>query len=263
MGPLARLRADLSAGKNLEIYVTALIALVVGVLGVFDLVEPKVVGAATLATLALVAVNALGPRHQVAELDRRVEELGRLVEAGLPGGELLSEEVKDLHARVAHAGDIRLAGVTLNRTIRSYVDELGKALERGASVKVLVIDPSGPVPEEAARRSTIPGQPDVFEHRARSTLYVLRDLPAPRERLEVRLLPFTPAFMMILLDPADDDGVIHVELGSHRSPHAAPGFLLTGRRDHHWCRHFTAEFDRLWEVAREITDADWHPAHHP
>ncbi|MEV1172365.1 hypothetical protein [Nonomuraea sp. NPDC049784] len=60
MAPLKRLRADLSTGKNLEICLTALIALVVGVLGVFDIVDTKVVGAATPATLALVTVNALG-----------------------------------------------------------------------------------------------------------------------------------------------------------------------------------------------------------
>ncbi|MEV0386931.1 hypothetical protein [Nonomuraea sp. NPDC050643] len=256
---LERLRADLSTGKNLEIYLTACIALVVGVLGVFDRVEPKVVGAATLATLALVAVNALGPRHQVAALERQVAELNRLLESKLAGDGFLSSDNKDLKERVLRANDIRFAGVTLSRTIRAYVDDLQRSLERGATVKILVIDPTGTVPEEAARRSTIPDQPDVFEHRVRSTLYVLRDMHT-KERLEVRLLPFLPAFGMLMLDAGDDDGVIHVELGTHRSPGRDPGFTLNGRRDHHWCRHFRAEFDRLWEVAREVTDADWYPA---
>ncbi|MGW3344797.1 hypothetical protein ACWDA3_15900 [Nonomuraea rubra] len=262
MRPLARLRADLATGKNLEIYLTAAIALVVGVLGVFDLVDAKVVGAATLATLALVAVNALGPRHQVADLEKRVAELSRLLEAGMPGGDFLSGDTKEFDARISRSLDLRFAGVTLNRTMRSYVNDLHKALERGASVKVLLIDPAGPVPEEAARRSTIPDQPDVFEHRVRSTLYLLRDLPV-RERLEVRLLPFVPAFMMFALDAGDEDGLVHVELGGHRSPGPTPGFTLSNRRDHQWCRYFVAEFDRLWEVAREVTDTDWYPARHP
>ncbi|AQZ65766.1 unnamed protein product [[Actinomadura] parvosata subsp. kistnae] len=259
MRPWARLRADLGAGKNLEIYLTAAIALVVGVLGVFDLVDTKVVGAATLATLALVAVNALGPRHQVAGLAKQVAEL---VRTGMPGEDFLAGGMKRFDERVAHAHDLRFAGVTLNRTMRSYVNDLRKALERGASVKVLLIDPTGSVPEEAARRSTIPDQPDVFEHRARATLYLLRDLPA-REGLEVRLLPFAPAFMVFLLDPGDDDGLVHVSMSSHRSPGPAPGFTLSTRRDHVWCPYFTAEFDRLWEVARDVTDADWYPARHP
>ncbi|MGR6922734.1 hypothetical protein ACU635_51490 [[Actinomadura] parvosata] len=262
MRPWARLRADLGAGKNLEIYLTAAIALVVGVLGVFDVVDTKVVGAATLATLALVAVNALGPRHQVAGLEQQVAELARRVEAGLPGGDFLTDEPKGLGARIGRAHDTRLAGVTLNRTVRSYAADLRRALERGARVKVLVIDPTGPVPEEAARRFTIPDQPDVFEHRVRSTLYVLRDLPA-KERLEVRLLPFVPAYTLFMLDPEDDDGLVHVELGSHRSPTPLPGFTLSTQRDHVWCRYFAVEFDRLWGLARDVTDADWYPARHP
>ncbi|MFI7614067.1 hypothetical protein ACIBP6_22825 [Nonomuraea terrae] len=259
MGPLKRLRQDLATGKNLEIYVTALIALAVGVLGVFDAVNPKVVGAATLATLALVAVNALGPRHQVADLESRVAELSRQLERSLAGGDFLSKDRESLSGRVGRADDIRFAGVTLSRTVRRYADDLRQALERGASVKVLMIDPVGAAPEEAARRSTVPDQPDVFESRVRSTLYVLRDLRA-HDGLEVRLLPLVPAFGLLMLDPGDDDGIVYVELGTHRSPGNDPAFTLSPRRDHAWCRHFGAEFDRLWEVSREVTDADWHPA---
>ncbi|MEV0620951.1 hypothetical protein AB0I81_47030 [Nonomuraea sp. NPDC050404] len=262
MRPLARLRADLGTGKNLEIYVTALIALVVGALGVFDIVNPKVVGAATLATLALVAVNALGPRHQVADLERQVGDLGRMVEAKLSAQNFLSEGSKELTTRVARANDIRFVGITLNHTVRAYVDMLQQRLERGASVKVLLIDPTGTVPEEAAKRSLVPDQQDVFQHRVRSTFYILRDLRL-KGRLEVRLLPFVPAYLMVILDPADDDGLVHVELGIHRSPGPSPGFTLASHHDHAWVRYFMAEFDRLWEAAREVTDADWHPTQRP
>lgn len=256
MRPLQRLRADFSSGKNLEIYLTAAIALVVGVLGVFSIVKPEIVGAATLATLALVAVNALGPRHQVADLESRVADLNRLVEAKLAGDSFLTTERKGLDERVARAGDIRFAGVTLSRTVRAHVDDLRKALGRGASVRVLLIDPKGTVPEEAARRSTISDHSDVFEHRVTSTIYLLQDL---KEAIEVRFMPFVPAFGLVLLDADDDDGVIHVELGTHSAAGRDPVFTLTPRRDHFWFEHFKAEFDRMWEVSREATEDDWRP----
>ncbi|MET8985977.1 hypothetical protein ABZW49_11055 [Nonomuraea wenchangensis] len=103
---------------------------------------------------------------------------------------------------MGRARDLRLAGVTLSRTVRGHVEELRKALERGATVKVLLIDPSGGVPEEAARRSTIDGRGEVFEHRVTSTLHLLEG-------------------------------------------------TVTRRRDHFWFEHFTAEFDRMWEVSRK------------
>lgn len=65
---LRRVRHDLSSGENLEIYVTALLSLTLAVLGALDVAGGKVLAAATLATLALLAGGLLGSRRQVAEL---------------------------------------------------------------------------------------------------------------------------------------------------------------------------------------------------
>lgn len=252
---LDRLRADLSTGKNLEIYLTALIALAVGVLGVVDAVGSQVVGAATLATLALIAVNALGPRHQVADLETQVVQLNRLVQEKISGqvaaDDFLVTDRRELDAQIARANDIRLVGVTLSRTIRNHVGDLEHRLLRGASVKVLLIAPDGTATQEAARRSTIPDHPEVFENRVKATLDLLRHLAdVPGGSLEVRFMSFVPAFGLALIDPEGDDGIIHVELGTHRSPGPDPVFTLSARRDHRWYQHFHAEFDRMWEVSR-------------
>ncbi|MEV6945671.1 hypothetical protein AB0N07_27490 [Streptomyces sp. NPDC051172] len=69
---LRRLRGDLSAGENLELYVTALLSLTLAVLGVFDVAGGKVLAAATLATLALLAGSLLGSRRQIADLAAEV-----------------------------------------------------------------------------------------------------------------------------------------------------------------------------------------------
>ncbi|GGO66036.1 DUF5919 domain-containing protein [Nonomuraea cavernae] len=260
---LARLRADLSTGKNLEIYLTALIALVVGVLGVFDVVDTKVVGAATLATLALLAVNALGPRHHVAELESRIMRLNELVEKRIAGevaaDAFLATTRQGLEQRIVRADDIRIAGVTLNRTIRNHVGELENRLRRGASIKVLLIDPDGTAPLEAARRSTIPDRPEVFEHRIKSTIDLLRHLagtPDVPGRIEVRFMSFVPAFGLVLIDVDSDDGIIDVELGTHRSPGPDPVFTLRARHDHRWYQHFHAEFERMWQVSRPASATD-------
>ncbi|MET9899038.1 hypothetical protein [Streptomyces sp. NPDC006446] len=64
---LRRVRADLSAGLDLEIYVTALLSLTLAVLGALDAVSGKTLSSATLATLALLARCLLGSRRQVGE----------------------------------------------------------------------------------------------------------------------------------------------------------------------------------------------------
>ncbi|MFD1116953.1 hypothetical protein [Sphaerisporangium aureirubrum] len=261
-----RLRGDLAGGRNIEIYVTASIAAVVGVLGVFDLVGPKVVGAATLATLGLLAVNALGPRHQVAGLEARVSALTRLVQERIAGevsaDAFLATDKKDLEREIGGADDIRIAGVTLSRTVRTHIGDLQRRLMSGATVRVAIIDPATSTPHEAARRSTIPDDPQIYEHRLKPTIDLLRHLaatPSSTGRLEVRFMPFVPAFGLTLIDPDTEEGRIHVDLYSHRSPGPDPVFTLAARRDRRWYEHFHAEWERLWEVSRPPAPGDGFP----
>lgn len=260
---LDRFRGDLVTGKNLEIYVTASIAAVLGVLGVVDLVSPKVVGAATLATLGMLAVNALNPRHQVADLESQVSALSELVREKIAGevsaDAFLATGKKDLEDELSTATDICIAGVTLSRTIRNHIGDLERRLMNGASIKVVLIDPATTTSQEAARRSTIPDDPQIYEHRLKPTIDLLRHLaatPSATGQVEVRFMPFVPAFGLTLIDPETQQGRIHVDLYSHRSPGPDPVFTLTAQRDHRWYQHFHAEFQRIWEVSRPPSAAD-------
>ncbi|NUT42878.1 MAG: hypothetical protein HOV86_23125 [Thermoactinospora sp.] len=262
-----RLRSDLATGRNLEIYVTAAIALGVGVLGVAGAVDGAVVSAATLATLALLAVSALGPRQQADELKEQVTQLNRLVQEKISGNvsaeAFLTTTRADLEAQVAHAHDIRLSGVTLSRTVRNLVGQLESRLMRGASVKVLLIDSTPEVLDQAAKRSTIPDHPEVFGHRVRGTMDMLRHLatvPGATGSLEVRLMRFVPAFGVVLIDPDGADGVLHVELGTHSSGGPDPVFTLSAQKDPRWFRHFSGEFDRMWAASRPAAVEDGFPA---
>jgi hypothetical protein len=91
------------------------------------------------------------------------------------------------------------------------------------------------------------------EHRLRPTIDLLRHLaatPSASGQVEVRFVPFAPAFGLTLIDPESGQGRIHAGLYSHRSPGPDPVFTLSAQRDHRWYRHFHAEFTRIWEVSR-------------
>jgi hypothetical protein len=119
---LRRAWSDLAAGSNVEIYATTLVSLVLALLSVFDVVAPSVVAAATLATLALLALSTLGSRHQVQDLRRSIDTLtaavNNAVPDDLPVHRFLAVKAPDLHDELRGAGDIRLVGVTLGRTVR-------------------------------------------------------------------------------------------------------------------------------------------------
>lgn len=256
---LRRLRADLSAGQNLEIYTTALLSLVLAVLGVLGKVGGEVLAAATLATLALLAGGMLGSRRQVAELTAEVRARGR---GEVRAEDFLGTDKVDLIEHVRAAQDICIVGVTLSRTLRNLVDELQRRALAGAVIKVALMDPEGSAPEEAARRSTIPDRAEMYRNRLRSSVDLLRELvgtPGTGGRVEVRFLSFVPAFGLLLIDPQRPGGRIHVDIYSHSSASGDAVFTVLPHRDDHWFRHFRTEFDSVWEHGRPAGASDGFP----
>ncbi|WP_117211833.1 DUF5919 domain-containing protein [Allorhizocola rhizosphaerae] len=243
-------------GRNLELYLTAGLALVISVLGLLDIVDTPVVAAATLGTLALVALSALNSRHQVAELQSDVDELARLVRngEGIPSADLLLTPSRSgIGLDISGATDLRLVGVTLNRTIRNLAGEMQRRLADGAHIRIALIDPDSQAPHEAARRSVIPDDAHIFHHRLTTAIDLLRELaatPRAKGRLEVRLLQFVPAFGLTLIDPDGHTGIIQVDLYSHRFLGPDPVLTLAIDREPHWYRHFALEFERIWDGGR-------------
>lgn len=247
---LRRVRADLLAGANLEIYTTALLSLVLAVLGALGAVGGEVLAAATLATLALLAGGMLTSRRQVAELTAEVRARGR---GEISAAEFLGRGKADLLEHVRAAQDIRIVGVTLSRTLRDLVDELQRRAVAGAVVRVALIDPAGPAPEEAARRSTTPDRAGMYRNRLLSSVDLLRELaetPGAQARVEVRFLDFVPAFGLVLIDAHQREGRIHVDLYSHGSASGDAVFTVLPHRDGEWFQHFRGEFDKVWEQGR-------------
>lgn len=257
---MRRALAELATGENLELYATVLLALALTVLGAFDVVSDKALAAATLATLALLATGTLVSR-------RRVEDLSELVRARqvseISAEAFFTKDKPALREQVRTARDTKILGVTLSRTIRNLIDELQQGVSAGAVIKVALIDLKTDAPAQAAARSTISHQPGVFDNRLRPTIDLLIELartPGAANRVEVRFLPFVPAFGLVLLDSQRANGRIYVDLYSHRSAGGDAVFTLTPHRDGQWYSHFEDEFERVWQVGRPADTSDGFPA---
>jgi hypothetical protein len=265
VGSWGRWRPGHTAGRDLDLYATFVIALVVGLLGVFNVVNSGIIAAATLATLALVSIGSLGTRRQVAALEaatRDLYEVVRTAGAGASADHYLSPSTSGLGVELRGASDIRLVGVSLSRTVRNNVGELERRLAKGAHVRIALIEPGSDAVGEAARRSTIPDTPEIFENRVRPTVDLLRQLAAgPRAtgRLEVRFLSFVPVFGLTMVDPDDEDGLIIVDIYAHRSAGPEPVLRLRPLRDARWYRHFQHEFERIWTHGRPVDASDGFP----
>jgi hypothetical protein len=108
--PLRWFVADLRAGRNLELYLTGTVALVVSVLSIAGVVDLGVVAAATLAVLALLAWSGLASRHELARLGVTVSRVLAEQAGELPAQRFFSAHMPGLADDVARARDIRLLG---------------------------------------------------------------------------------------------------------------------------------------------------------
>lgn len=254
-----QVRSDLSSGQNLEIYVTVLLALTLGLMGIFDVVDGRFIAAATLGTLGLLALSSLASRHQSMYLYTSVQSLtsvlNAVVSGDVPIDRFLAEKAPRLDDHIRAASDVRLLGVTLSRTVRDLVGTLDARLRAGASVRVIVIDPEGTAPVEAVARTVGVTSPEFYRPRITSTIEILSalaSLPGTSGGVEVRLLPYVPAFGMYVIDPEAAHGEIYVELYQHRSLEPNPCFALRAERDGRWFKFFVNQFDVLWQSARPL-----------
>ncbi|OIJ64033.1 hypothetical protein WN71_031905 [Streptomyces mangrovisoli] len=256
------MRSDLSTGKNLEVYVTMAVSGVLAVLGVVGTVSIPVLMAATLATLTLLAGSALGTRRHIDDLSQELRQRGS---DQVPATNYLSADRPGLPAEVATAQEIRVMGVTLARTLRNLYSVLEERVAAGAHVRIVLIDPETTAPLEAARRSTVSDRPDMFENRVRPSIDLLRVLAAGSSaagRVEVRLVPFVPAFGLVVLDGGGAAGRLYLDLYSHSSANGDAVLRLVPHRDEPWFGHYRAEFDRVWEHSRPVGPADGFPGRH-
>jgi hypothetical protein len=82
---LRRLGQDLVEGRNLEAYLTIVIALTLGLLGAFSIIQAQVVIAVILATLGLLALSTINSRGQIGGLHAQIAALSALVEQKVLG----------------------------------------------------------------------------------------------------------------------------------------------------------------------------------
>lgn len=249
------------SGTDVEAYITVVVALAVCVLNLVDVVDSKIVSAATLSILALLSFDAFTGRRLARRAESAVQELTRAVNGVRRSAphqvDLVTEPTT--WCGLDRARDVRLVGVTLARTVRSHLSELERCLAAGGTVRMVIIDPTSTAGSEAARRNGLPDGAEVFEHRLRPTIDLLRYLATRGQetgRLEVRCVPFVPSFGIVMVDPESTHGTVTVDVYSHRPGGREPSLALTPDGDPQWYRHFRSEFDQIWASARPLNIDD-------
>jgi len=212
-----------------------------------------------LAVLGLIAVSGLWERNrQLRRIEKLSEEsrdlVWRRVSGHVQAKDFFLNETKIADQVFSGATIIYLSGFTLTRTIRDHMQIFVNRLQYGATLRVMILDPTIDVlMEQTARRSLEFASTEYWRNRILATKRAVKGIAKEahyKGRVEIGYLPFVPSFGLVIIDPNQPQGVCFVEISHHKSVEESPLFRLKKVDDPYWFEFFVKQYDVLWASCR-------------
>ena len=122
---------------NIDIYITVIIAIVVSILGIFNIASVNHVMSAILGLIALISFSLLSNRNRATKMEKIIENLESsqdLAEKFLTSSYKTEEIIKDFKSSTS----TYLWGVNFIRTIPMLLDSIESSLKNGHSIKIIL-----------------------------------------------------------------------------------------------------------------------------
>ena len=255
MRVLRKALQDIRSGRNLDIYITIVIAIVTACLGVFGTVNQLIISSAVLATLALVSGSLLLNRREDEEIR---EALSRIEVASQISEKFFKREWNRtvLMKALPLAHDAFFWGMTLSRTVNDLDFAIEEGLRADLKVRILVMKFDSSSTRMAAFRNTRRQTKEQVDRLLYDTLSRLASIVCKsslEERLEVRWVDYLPPYTVIAINPYFPNGRVFVRLTSFRVPNETrPTFELTRAGDKVWFDFFVKQFESVWGEADTV-----------
>jgi len=232
---------EIKRGENVDLYVTVLVALSIAALNLLGLAPQSLIASITLTLLGLLAVSALGNRHQFEELrqsfTKSIDDI------------FLKEFPATLDEDFDSGKEIWLIGVTLRSLVAGKYIRLEEKLRKGHGIKILLVHPEGAAVEIASSRyyAEVNRDSNKTSSAIRDGLQTFCSLHkiAPNN-IEIRTIQNPLTFGAIAVDLESSSGVLYIEHFPFRTVSGAmPKFVLRVG-DGQWYEFFKREVYTIW-----------------
>ena len=160
-----------------------------------------------------------------------------------------------LDSQIAGAKSIELLGYNLKSLLQELREPLAKAIIRGASVRIILVDIESNATHEMFKQHSnrphllLPEWATGFEHIV-DIQKMLQGAPKLNGKFEVKVTDWIPSCNLIIFNSDDDNGLIKV--GIHtvtvRQPLTGRLSLILSKKDNsNAFEYFTKGFNMLWE----------------
>jgi hypothetical protein len=224
--------------KNLDIYLTIILSVIVSFLDLAGIVDEKAINTSILWVLAAIAVSLLRERWL------REEMISKLLFPERTWPDLEGE----MAIRLRQASKVKFVGVGPLGIVRRHKDELERILrrERG-KVFFIVVDP-----ESEAMKLVMQGRPENYNDGVLFLEEICKLFGAFIEsgRLQIKLINYIPSNIMALIDDDQENGIIFATQYSFNQVDPYRPSRLIARRERLWYSFFQREFESLWSAGK-------------
>ena len=236
--------------KNIDVYITIILAIVVSILGVLGIVESNAIMGAILALIALVSFSLLSNRNQVKKMEgiiKNIESSQDLAEKFLTDDYDRAELLKQFKDSTS----TYLWGLNFTRTIPLLLDSIENSLMKGHNVKILMIKPNSCASKMAELRSINQDESTI----SNVVVTNLNHLSKLQEKdytgkLEVKLIDYLPSTTIVVFNTNTTLGLMYLRLQTFRVQNERrPTFKLLKQSNKEWFKFYIQQFENVWENA--------------
>lgn len=211
-----------------------------------------------LTLVALLAIGELTQRYVLLEsIERRLTSLSSLsaaIASGHLGALFLKKRAQfpPFEERVRHAREVSILGISLQGLVSYHSGVFARKISEGALVRFIIMDPSSAACEAKACGLFSATEPGVLKSHIEHTISTIDHLrEGDGGNLRLRLTPHVPSVGIVMIDPAQADGVIIVELYPYLVTSSDRAHFELVPSDGVWYEHFRNQFEAIWNDADE------------
>ncbi len=237
---LRRIASDIGSGKNLDAYVITAVALALAIMGIVDdALSDDLKLAAILAALSLLVFKTTAPDKQTADLDSI----------------LLDRQSFGAFRDFIRGGrTLWIYAPSAVNVLRGAAEIKQEMLDKGGHLRVLLQDPG-----EAGGMAILHQQLDRLfsldlDEDIKASLRSLKNMTTWNTpgRVEYGLLPYSPGFSLVIVDPDGRDGRLIVEFFGYQVELISERMhiVITRQQSQYWFEYWATQFENMWKTAR-------------
>jgi hypothetical protein len=227
MKVLNRFWKDIKQGENIDLYVTIMVALILALLNLSGLASQALIPPITLAVLALLAVNLVGNRHQIADT---LETMREYTPSAITRFYSSRRELIGFEEEVNCAKkEIFIVGNAMGWLFGGYKDALTAQILEGCNVKLLLL--------KAWHKQIAIENPDAAS------------------RLQIRYYSTLVTLVIMFTDPDSSSGKMRVELLPHRfEGRQRPSFDIQPEKGGELYSLMLGRYRELWNTSTPLSE---------